>query len=126
MVTPATEFVQLGFNPHQSFLSKAAAIRKHSHSKEAGDYAWHAIDTAIADMIATVDAEQAAADEKFATCEMQLKQHHGEENKLKASKIKNELEKAAAEKLIKNMEDEIKKSKTEISDSTKEIKDTTE
>jgi hypothetical protein len=124
MNTPVT-LLQVGSNPQRSFLTKLATVRKHDATKAAGDYGWDAIFTALDDMTATVTAEQSSADEKFETCEMQLKQHHDEEKKLKASKAKNTLEKIAAEDLIEDMEEAIKLAKDEISKSTKEIKDTT-
>jgi chromosome segregation ATPase len=124
MNTPVT-LLQVGSNPQRSFLTKLATVRKHDATKAAGDYGWDAIFTALDDMTATVTAEQSSADEKFETCEMQLKQHHDEKKKLKASKAKNTLEKIAAEDLIEDMEEAIKLAKDEISKSTKEIKDTT-
>jgi hypothetical protein len=125
MVTPAPVFVQLGFNPNQSFLSKLAAVKRHQQgSQGAGDYAWGAIFTAIDDMVDSLKAQTAEADEKFQTCETELKSHHESEQKLLASKAKNEADKLAAETLISDMEENIRLSKEEISRSTKEIKDT--
>lgn len=119
-------FLQLGARPNMaSFMAKAAAIRKHYQGKAAGEYAWNAIFTALDDMTASVEADQIQAEEKFTTCEMQLKQHHDEEKKLKAQKLKNTLDREAAESVIKNMQDAIKDAKDEISRSTEEIKDTT-
>lgn len=122
----APGFVQLAAKPNNFLSQRIVVVKQHVQSeKAAGDYAWNSIFTALDDMTEAVNASQDEADEKFATCEMQLKQHHAEEKKLKGQKLKSENDINAANTLIDEMDEDIKNAKQEIADSTKEIKDTT-
>lgn len=119
---PASASMSLLARTNAVISESAEAQRKR---KAAGEYGWGAIYEAIKDMTSALKDELSEAEEKFETCENQLRQHVKGEQDLKAKKLKWETDLETQEGIIKEAEDSIDQMQTEIKKRNLEVQQTT-